>query len=100
MKIRNKNSYTSAKKRVKKIKSFYSHLIVYLIINLLFIIKNTSAIGWSGFKNTITTVSLFWGIGLLFHWYSVFGKNIFFSKSWEENKIKELMEKDKSDNFN
>jgi hypothetical protein len=38
----------------------------------------------------------FWGIGLLGHWFSVFGRDIFFGKNWEEKKIQELMEKDKN----
>jgi hypothetical protein len=36
----------------------------------------------------------FWGIGLFFHWFGVFGKNLLFSKSWEERKIKEYMDKE------
>jgi hypothetical protein len=28
---------------------------------------------------------------MLFHWYGVFGKNLFFSKEWEQKKIQELM---------
>ena len=95
IKNKDENSYSLAKKRVKKIKGFYIHLTVYLVYNILFIIKNTTAAGWSGFKGTITTISLFWGVGLLFHWYGVFGKNFLFSKEWEETKIIELMDKDR-----
>jgi hypothetical protein len=39
----------------------------------------------------------FWGIGLAFHWFGVFGKNIVFSKEWEDRKMKEFMDKDKFD---
>ena len=42
-------------------------------------------------------VWFFWGIGLVGHWLGVFGKNIVFSKHWEERKIKEFMDKDKFD---
>lgn len=100
MENQNKNKkYEYAQKRVKKIKSFYTHLTIYLIINAFFIFKNAAAIGWSGLISTISTISIFWGVGLIFHWYSVFGKNFIFNKKWEENKIKELMDKEKSDNF-
>ena len=44
------------------------------------------------------SVWFFWGIGLVGHWLHVFGKNVFFSKNWEERKIKEFMDKDKFDN--
>ncbi len=47
---------------------------------------------------TTFSVWFFWGIGLASHWLHVFGKNVFFSKNWEEKKIREFMEKDKFDN--
>jgi len=37
-------------------------------------------------------VTVFWGIGIIWHAIGVFGK---LGKNWEEKKIKELMEKDK-----
>ncbi len=89
----NKISYNRAKKKVKKIKGFYIHLAVYLVINTLLVISNTLANGWDGLKSSLLTTSLFWGIGLFFHWYGVFGKSLFF-KNWENRKIKELMDED------
>ncbi|MDX6183375.1 2TM domain-containing protein [Flavobacterium sp. Fl-77] len=92
--------YNMAYKKVKRIKGFYSHLRVYLIINVLLIISNLSRnfIG-SGFNeerlfewHTYST-ALFWGIGLLAHALSVYGRDIFFSDAWEERKIKEIMDK-------
>jgi len=86
------DNYLRAKTKVKKIKGFYIHLAVYMIINGLLIITNTLANGWDGFKSSLLTTSLFWGIGLFFHWYGVFGKDVLFSKEWEKRKIKELMD--------
>jgi hypothetical protein len=43
------------------------------------------------------SVWFFWGIGIVGHWLHVFGMNIFFSRNWEERKIKEYMDKDKFD---
>ena len=83
--------YRRAKERVEEIKSFYSHLFIYIIVNLaLFIINmltspNSLWFYWPLFG---------WGIGLLIHAFSVFGTKMFL-KDWEEKKIKELMEKDK-----
>ncbi|MCB4236133.1 2TM domain-containing protein [Kaistella anthropi] len=37
--------------------------------------------------------AILWGIGLLGHSSSVF-LNLFLGKDWEQNKIRELMEKD------
>ena len=36
---------------------------------------------------------LFWGIGIFFHWLSVFGFKNLLGSSWEEKKIRELMKK-------
>jgi len=39
------------------------------------------------------STAFFWGIGLFFHWFGVFGRNFLFTKQWEERKIKEFMDK-------
>jgi len=55
--------------------------------------SNNDSFFWSW--QTFST-ALFWGIGLVAHGLSVFGKNLFFSSNWEEKKIQEFMDKDKS----
>ncbi|MDY8137389.1 2TM domain-containing protein [Aquimarina sp. 2201CG5-10] len=89
--------YERAKKKVQEEKGFYGHLTAYIIVNvfLLFINLDFSSrdyTDWSGWSILITPV--LWGIGLFFHWIGVFGKNPFFSKNWEERKIKEIMEEE------
>lgn len=94
-----KNSirYKNAQKKVKDIKGFYVHLLVYLFVNLaILIMKSGSLFFWEGRNFWNYSTAFFWGIGLMAHWAGVFGPNIFFGKSWEERKIKELMEKDKT----
>ncbi|TYA53896.1 2TM domain-containing protein [Formosa maritima] len=85
------------RKRVKKIKGFYSHLLVYIVINIMIVIINIQDLepgeSYFQFKNFFTL--FFWGIGLLVHGLSVFLPDFIFSKNWEERKIKELMEKDR-----
>lgn len=94
--------YKKAKKRVKEIKDFYTHLTVYITINLLLIIINLGLFQ-SGFtdikipKWPMLTTPFFWGIGLFFHWLHVFKDKISFLKGWEERKIKEYMEKEEED---
>lgn len=90
--------YAKAQKRVKKIKGFYMHLFWYLVVNIFLLAmiyknldSNEDIFEWGHF-----TTPFFWGIGLLFHWVGVFGRNIVFSKDWEERKIKEFMDKDKN----
>lgn len=90
----------AARKRVEKLKGFYQHLISYVLVNTVLIIIIGSSIVSSGgsFWNFGTfSVAFFWGIGLFFHALGVFGIPAFFSKNWEERKIKEYMEKDRKD---
>jgi len=89
--------YLRAKKRVKSIKGFYVHLMVYLLVNAFLLIARVFSDGgievlweWQSY-NTV----LFWGIGLAFHAFGVFGMDILFGKNWEDQKIKEFMDKDK-----
>ena len=87
--------YLEAKKRVKEIKGFYVHLLVYICVNALIIFLNfrdlepgESYFHWSNFLTLI-----FWGIGLAAHALGVFLPNYILGKNWEEKKIRELMEK-------
>jgi hypothetical protein len=94
--------YELAYKRVKRIKGFYVHAWVYILVNAFIIISsfNRSAIGTEIFLRWETfSTALFWGIGLVAHGLSVFGRNIFFGQNWEERKIQEFMEKDKSEKW-
>ena len=95
--------YNIAYKKVKKIKGFYSHLQVYLIVNMIIIILNLKkdffekGVYDSGLLDWDTySTALFWGIGLLAHAFSVFGSDIFFSRDWEQRKIQKYMEKEAS----
>lgn len=91
--------YQQALKRVKRIKGFYMHLMVYIIINigLLIVNNNNSTENFWRWQNFSTV--LFWGIGLLAHGMSVFMPALLMGKDWEERKIKELMEKEKQNKW-
>jgi hypothetical protein len=91
--------YELAYKRVKRIKGFYVHAMVYVLVNAFIIASsfNRSTLGTEIFFRWETfSTALFWGIGLVAHGMSVFGRDLFFGADWEERKIKELMDKDKS----
>ncbi|MCV9926410.1 2TM domain-containing protein [Flavobacterium sp. LS1R49] len=95
--ISNDERYNIAYKRVRRIKGFYSHLTIYVLVNTFILIASTNRgfIGNEEFWRWETfSTALFWGIGLAAHWFSVFGRNLFFSHDWEERKIKEYMEKE------
>lgn len=95
-------SYIRAKKRVKAIKGFYVHFIVYVLVNIfisgviIFGLMQSGDSFVETFSNFgVYSTWVFWGIGMFFHWLGVFGfKSIGFGSDWEEKKIKELMEKE------
>lgn len=91
--------YENAIKRIKKIKGFYIHLLVYIVINIMIIVVNIQNLetgeSYFQFKNFFT--AFFWGIGIVSHALSVFGPDLFLGNDWEEKKIKELMDKEKRD---
>lgn len=89
--------YLEAKKRVKKLKGFYSHLTIYILVNLMIVFINFQDLkpgeSYFQYKNFITL--FFWGIGLVAHGMSVFVPQFILGKNWEERKIRELMDKNK-----
>lgn len=92
------SQYDIAYKRVKRIKGFYVHTFVYVLVNAFIIISsfNRDFSGDSEFWNWQTfSTALFWGIGLVAHGFSVFGRDLFFSHDWEQKKIQEYMDKEK-----
>lgn len=81
-----------AKKRVAELKEFYNHLIVYIGVNVMLLVINlvTSPGAWWFYW-----VTIFWGIGVMWHAIGTFGTGQLMDKRWEEKKIKEYLEKDK-----
>lgn len=89
--------YARAKKRVKKMKGFYSHVLVFVVINIMIVIINIQDLepgeSYFQYKNFFTL--FFWGIGLAIHGLSVFLPDIILGENWEERKIKEYMDNEK-----
>ncbi|MFC1721602.1 2TM domain-containing protein [Patescibacteria group bacterium] len=84
--------YQRAKKRVKEMREYYTHLIVYAGVNvMLFVINWLTAPGTWWFY----WVTIFWGIGIGWHTIAFFFTDRMEGSNWEERKIKEQMEKDK-----
>ncbi len=82
--------YQEAKKRVEEIKGFYFHLVTYILVNAVLVVINLlTSPEYLWFIWPI----IGWGAGLVAHAFSVFSN--LWGKSWEERKIKEIMEKDK-----
>jgi len=103
------NKYEKAVKHVKKIKGFYKHVLIYFIINIILIgIKripilyvvndnqNADQVFLDWMDVNIWSTPILWGIALLIHGLYVYRFKFPFFRSWEERKIKELMEKESS----
>lgn len=83
--------YQNAQKKVHELKGFYIHLI-WFIFGMSFMI-------FINLKYSPQYLWFFWslagwGIGLFFHAMKVFNYIPFLGKNWQEQKIKQLMEKD------
>jgi 2TM domain len=93
--------YQEALKRVKKVKGFYTHLIVFIVINIMIFIVKYQELevneNFLQFKTFFTF--LCWGVGLFAHGLSVFLPSMVLGRDWEERKIKQLMEKDKNNKW-
>ena len=92
MQTTNENpAYDRAYKRMKEIKSFYMHLITYLVMNTFFICLNL-------YHNPnhlwFWWPLLGWGFGVVMNGLSVFSP---FGNSWEKRKVREIMEKEEKE---
>lgn len=97
----NKSSYIRAQKHVERIKDFYSHFSVYVLVNIFIssikVVNNMSngeTFSEAFFDFSTFAVWLFWGIGVAIHAFSAFGLPFLFGRNWEEDKIKQFMEEE------
>ena len=83
--------YYQARKRVEEIKGFYGNLVSYIIVNIGILVLNLVT---SPNHLWFYWPLLGWGIGVLIHGMIVFNCMPFLSKEWEEQKIREFMQKE------
>lgn len=86
-----REQYESARKRVKEIKEFYSHLLSYVVVNLFLMALNLLT---SPEHLWFFWPMLGWGIGIAVHAMKTFNLMPFLGKDWEERKLKEFMEEE------
>lgn len=85
--------YFKARKRVEEIKGFYGNLIAYIVVNIGFVVLNLLT---SPKHLWFYWPMIGWGIGVAIHGMKVFNCLPFIGKDWEEQKIKEFMDKEKA----
>ena len=80
--------YERARKRVKELREFYGGLAAYVVVMIvLFIVDYSDRGNW-----WVYWPAMGWGIAVVLHALRVFGPG----PRWEERKVKELMERDES----
>lgn len=92
------------KKQVKNEKEWYTHLFIYLVINIALQLFYVGVFDGGSFTSYIPwwvrlTTPFFWGLNLFVHWLYAFKKVRFdtFYKKWEERKINEYMAKEEEE---
>ncbi|MDG5492203.1 2TM domain-containing protein [Psychroserpens sp. SPM9] len=94
-----KKRYNKAKESVQKLKIFYLHLILYGIVIAL--IAYNFYILEGPYTDVITglniSIIVFWTIIIFIHGWRVFKGRLLFRKSWEDKKIKQLLEEKDED---
>jgi sensor histidine kinase YesM len=91
------SAYLKATKKMEDIKGFYGNLISYVIVITGLAVLNLATYPeylWFFYP------AIGWGIGVAVHGMAVFNIMPFLGKDWEERKIRELVEKEKSKKWN
>ena len=95
------DAYLLAKHRVKQVKGFYTHCLVYIIINSIITafkinrnFNNGETFSEAFFDLGTSMTWMLWGVGLGLHAFSVFGLPLILGKNWEQEKIKKYMEEE------
>lgn len=97
MKNKNQNlKYIKAKNKVERERGFYTHLIIYVLVNVMITILKlwNDLDSWESFTNELVSINVLsvwciWGVFLVLHFIS-----FKFGGDWEERKIEELMNKE------
>jgi len=104
MENNNLNKKERAQQRVKDLKGFYIHFMVYLFVNVMISTVVAVSLIYSGdsFFEAVSNFGvfstwLFWGIGVVFHAIKVFSYNPFFNKEWEERQIQKYLDEDRKE---
>ncbi|NRB83018.1 MAG: 2TM domain-containing protein [Winogradskyella sp.] len=99
-KLKEEQLKANARKKVRRIKTFYLHLALYLICIVL-ILYNFIIIEEGPYKDNIISLNLSiivaWTAFILIHGFIAFKESKVFSKSWEQRKMSEFSQKDESE---
>lgn len=89
--------YIRAKARVKEVRGFYTHFLIYIAVNIAIVFLNINGLkeSESYFQpKNFFTLSI-WGIFVLMHAGRVFLPNFMLGKNWEEKQIQKILDQEK-----
>ncbi|MFN0065735.1 MAG: 2TM domain-containing protein [Chlamydiales bacterium] len=87
--------YRDAKRRVAKLRSFYSNLITFILVNILLMIINLVI---NPQNLWFYWVTLIWGIIIIVQAFNTFTiRDSFLGAEWEKKKMDQLMRHDDED---
>lgn len=102
----NNTTYKEAEKNVKRMKNFYNHLQIFVIMMFVLLlfsdmiisffearITNPNSLNW--IRANIWVNAVLWFFGLIIHGIYVFKFKANFIDKWEQKKIEELMKQKK-----
>ncbi len=102
MDLANQDKRTRAKERIKQLKGFYTHFMIYIFVNVMITTVITVSLMYNGYSffealSNFGSFStwFFWGIGVFFHAVKTFSVNPFFNKEWEERQIQKYLDDEK-----
>lgn len=84
--------YEEARRRARSLRGFYTHLMVYMLVNAALVVMNlvtSPGRWWFGWA------TIGWGIGLAAHGLSVLVFRGWLGADWEQRKIREYLDRDK-----
>ncbi|MEY8848870.1 2TM domain-containing protein [Psychroserpens sp. XS_ASV72] len=88
-----KQKYLAAKKKVKRLQTFYLHLMLYVIAMAL--LAYNFYIMTGPYQSEITALNIaimvLWTLFIIIHAWSVYKGKLFFSKRWEDKKIESIL---------
>jgi hypothetical protein len=98
----NRNEYQErelveiARRKVKKLKGFYTHAFIYLIGVIVFVLKEYFGVPFNFFPLKFINffVLAIWSTGFFISTIDILITYQFFGENWEERKVKSIMEKE------
>lgn len=93
--------YLNAKYKVEKLKRFYTHVVVYIVLNIVIStlkvyrnMENGETFNEAFFDTSTFILWLIWGIALALHALSIYGFPFLFDNNWEERQIEKFMDEE------